>query len=105
MTRYYYWPRIIRFIKQFVRNYRSCHRAKVFREKYYGFLKSLLILERRWAYISIDFITGLSLSNDYYGRKCVNILVIIDRLIKMIKYILINGIIAKDIAKVFYLYV
>ena len=45
------------------------------------------------------------MSKDYYKKKCVNIIIITDRLIKMIKYILMDDIIVEDIAKAFYLYI
>ena len=105
MTRNYYWPGMTHSIKQFVRNCRPCHRAKASREKYHGSLKPLPIPERRWAHISIDFVVGLPLSNDYYGRKCINIMVVTDRLTKMVKYIPMDGISAEDTAKAFYLYI
>ena len=105
ITRNYYWPGIARSIKQFVRNCRPCHRAKSSREKYHGSLKPLPIPERRWAYISIDFVIGLPLSHDYYGRKCINIVVVTDRLAKMVKYTPMDGNTAENNAKAFYLHI
>ena len=105
MTRYYYWPGMTLSIKQFVRNCRLCHRTKASHEKYHGSLKPLSVPERRWAHISMDFVVSLPLSSDYYGQKCVNMLVVTDRLTKMVKYIPMDGITAEDTAKAFYLHV
>ena len=53
----------------------------------------------------MDFVIGLPLSKDYYSRECVNILIITDRLTKMIKYIPMDEITAEETAKAFYLHV
>ncbi len=50
---------------------------KAWRTRRYRFLKPLLIPDQVWSEISIDFITGLPIS-----EGCSNIVVIIDRLSK-----------------------
>ena len=103
LIRTYYWPGISNFVKQFVANCHDCARAKVSHEKYLGLLKPLPVPQRRWAHISMDFVVALPLSIDHYGQECVNILVITDRLTKMVKYIPMDGITAEDTARAFYL--
>ena len=104
-SRYYYWPGIIDDVKRFVKNCYGCRRSKNFRDKYHGTLKLFPVPDRRWSHISIDFIVGLPVSRDLWGRDCINIMVVIDRLSKMVKCIFMDGIIAKDVAKAFYIHV
>src|SRR6267142_6510238 len=51
----YYWPRIVIDINRYVWNCNDCYRSIILRDKTLGLLKPLLILERPWQYISIDF--------------------------------------------------
>ncbi len=44
------------------------------------------ILTHRWKDLSIDFVTGLSISADWKGDSYDSILVIVDRLTKMVHY-------------------
>jgi hypothetical protein len=77
LMRQFFWPGMAQAVRQFVRNCDSCGRNKVWRDRRQGFLKPLLVLNRIWREISIDFITKLSLSNG-----CTDLLVITDRLSK-----------------------
>ena len=88
-----------------MRNCRRCSRSKASREKYHGALKPLLVPDRRWTYISLDFVVNFLVSWDFRGYKYINILVVADRLSKQVYYIAINGITAKDTARAFYDYV
>ena len=75
----YTWPDMTQDVRRFVRNYNTCGKSKIWREKKYGLLKPLLILERIWSELSVDFITGLTPSKD-----CISIMVVTDRLSKSI---------------------
>ena len=105
LSRYYYWPGIIDDVKRFVKNCYGCRRSKNSRDKYHGALKPLPVPDRRWSHISIDFIVDLPVNRDLWGRDCINIMVIVDRLSKMVKCILMDGITVKDAAKAFYIHI
>ena len=105
LSRYYYWPGIIDDVKRFVKNCYGCRRSKNSRDKYHGALKPLPVPDRRWSHISIDFIVDLPVNRDLWGRDCINIMVVVDRLSKMVKCILMDGITAKDAAKAFYTHI
>ena len=104
-SRYYYWLGIINDVKRFVKNCYGCRKNKNSRDKYHGVLKPLPVPDRRWSHISIDFIVDLPVNRDLWGRDCINIMVIINRLSKMVKCILMDGITAKDAAKAFYTHI
>ena len=105
LSRYYYWPGIINDVKRFVRNCYGCRKNKNSRDKYHGALKPLPIPDKRWSHISIDFIVDLPVNKDLWGKNCINIMVIINRLNKMVKCIPMDGITAKDAAKAFYIHI
>ena len=52
---YYYWPGLVTDINRYIWNYNSCCRSIIPWDKTPGLLKLLLILERPWQHISIDF--------------------------------------------------
>ena len=60
--------------------------SKAFRYKPYRDLQSLLVLTHRWKDLLIDFVTGLPISTDWKGDSYDSILVIVDRLTKMVHY-------------------
>ena len=53
----------------------------------------------------MDFVVALPSSEDYFGRQCSNILVVVDRLTKRKVYIPIDSITAEDTALAFYTFV
>ena len=59
-------------INRYIRNYNNCRRFIILRDKTPGLLKPLLILERPWQYIFIDF---YKLPIDYNGYNMAMILV------------------------------
>ncbi|HEX8609391.1 MAG TPA: reverse transcriptase domain-containing protein [Pedobacter sp.] len=83
--RRYWWPTMHRTIKRYVENCEMCQRVKPTRHQPYGLLKPLEPPEKRWDDISMDFITGLPLSEGYDA-----ILVVVDHLSKMAHYIPCN---------------
>ena len=104
-NRYYYWPRIINDVKRFIQNCYGCRRSKNFRDKYLGALKPFPVPDKGWSHISIDFIVDLPVNRDLWGRKYINIMVIIDKLSKMVKCIFMDGITVKNAAKAFYTHI
>ena len=78
-------------------------KKKTSKNKYHGALKPLPVPDRRWVHISIDFIVDFPVSRDFWGKNCINIMVIMDRLSKMVKCIFMDGITAKDAARAFYI--
>ena len=84
--RKYYWPSLKRDVKSYVRGCDVCLASKAVRHKPYGDLQSLPIPTHRWKDLSMDFVTGLPLSSDWKGDSYDSILVIVDRLTKMVHY-------------------
>ena len=74
---HYTWPGFKEFVQPYCKSCTTCSRAKLKRHKPYGLLKQLLVPERPWNSISIDFIEQLPLSSGY-----TSILVVVDRLSK-----------------------
>ena len=92
LNRYYYWPCIIDDVKRFVKNCYGCKKSKTSKNKYHGTFKPLTVPDKRWIHISIDFIIDLPVSRDLWGKDCINIMVVVDRLSKMVKRIFMDGI-------------
>lgn len=86
ILRNYWWPGIHRTVGTYVRGCEACQRTKVFPAKPPGTLAPNLIPERNWSIVSVDLITQLprSLGHDA-------IVVIVDRLSKMIRLVPANG--------------
>jgi hypothetical protein len=78
----YRWSKMIKNVKQFIRNCHVCKRTKAARDKYQRLLNSLSIFDRFWTNIILDFVIELFDNRDYNV-----ILMIIDRLSKMHHYI------------------
>ena len=77
VRREYTWPRLHDFVKDFCKSCTNCYRAKTPHHRPYRSLKQLLILEKPWNSISMDFIEKLPASSGYTA-----ILVVVDRLTK-----------------------
>lgn len=82
LSREFWWPKMRDDVARYVRNCQVCQRIKPSRHSPYGHLKPLMIPQARWSSISMDFITGLPLSNGYDM-----ILVVVDRLSKMAHFV------------------
>ena len=63
-----------------------CLASKAVQHKLYGNLQSLPIPTHRWKDLSIDFVTGLPASTDWKGDNYDSILVIVNRLTKMVHF-------------------
>ena len=89
IQRKYHWVVCVEQIKTYVRTYNVCQRIKTSRHKSYKKLSFLFIFEVSWKEIFMNFIIDLFSSKR--DRIVYNlILVIIDRCIKMIKYLSVS---------------
>ena len=84
--RKYYWPSLKRDVESYVWRCDVCLTSKAVCHKPYGDLHSLPILTHRWKDLSMDFVTSLPLSADWKGNSYDLILVIVNRLTKMVHY-------------------
>ncbi len=65
VQRFYYWSDHWATIQQYIRNCHACQRSKVSRNSINELHHSLSISQKRWKDIAMNFITELSLSEDY----------------------------------------
>ena len=82
----YYWLSLRKDIEAYVKGCDVCLGLKAVRHKLYGDLQSLPVPTHRWKNLSMDFVTGLSISNNWKDDCYDSILVIVDRLTKMVHY-------------------
>ena len=85
--RKYYWLSLRKDVENYVRGCNVCLASKAVRHKPYGDLQSLLVPTHRWKNLSMDFMTGLPLSADWKGDSYDSILIIVDRLTKIVHYV------------------
>ena len=90
IARKYYWPTLRRDVKDYVRGCDICLASKAVRYKPYDNLQFLPICTHYWKNLSIDFVTSLPILTDWKGDTYDSILVIVDRLTKMVYYKLVN---------------
>ncbi len=83
VQRFYYWSDHRATIQQYIQNCHACQRSKASRNSINKLHHSLSISQKRWKDIAMNFITELSLSEDYNV-----ICTIICRLIKERHYVL-----------------
>ena len=86
IARKYYWPTLRQDVEAYVKGCDVCLASKAVRHKPYGDLQALPIPTHRWKDLSMDFVTGLPVSTDWKGKSYDLILVIVDRLTKMVHY-------------------
>ncbi len=82
VQRFYYWSDYRATIRWYIRNCHACQRSKISRDSINKLHHSLSISQKRWKDIAMNFITELSLSEDYNV-----ICTIIYRLIKERHYV------------------
>ena len=75
---------------RYIKSYYTYKRFKLYREGKQGLLKPLLIPDRYWQDISVDFITPLPVYSRF-GRRFEYIIIIVDRLLKKKKFISIDS--------------
>ena len=86
IARKYYWPSLRADVEAYVKGCDVCLASKAVRHKLHGDLQSLPIPTHQWKDLSMDFVTGLPVSADWKGDSYDSILVIVDRLTKMVHY-------------------
>ena len=84
--RKYYWPSLRKNIEAYVKGCDIFLDSMAVRHKPYGDLQSLPIPTYWWKDLSINFVTRLPISTDWKGESYASILVIVDRLTKMVHY-------------------
>jgi len=82
VTRNFWWPRVTTEVKRYVEEYDLCQRNKNRTEPPAGKLIPNKAPDKPWAHITADFIVKLPLSRGYNS-----ILVVCDRLTKMVHFI------------------
>jgi len=82
VTRNFWWPGVMKEVKQYVEGCDSCQRNKNHTEQPVGKLMPNSIPEKPWTHISADFITKLPIAQGYNS-----ILVVVDRLTKIVHFI------------------
>ena len=97
VTQNFWWPEVTREVKQYIEGCDSCQRNKNRIEQPAGKLMPNSIPEKPWMHISADFITKLPIAQGYDL-----ILVIVDRLTKMVHFISITEkTLAEGLARLF----
>ena len=86
VARKYYWLTLCHDVEDYVKGCNVYLALKTVQHKPYGDLQSLPIFTHRWKDLSIDFITGLPILTDWKRDSYDLILVIVDRLTKMVHY-------------------
>ena len=80
VARWFYWPNLAHDVQTFVKNCPVCQVSKSGKEKIQGLLQPLPVPPRPWYSVSVDFITGLPLTNRGHDA----ILTITDRLTRLV---------------------
>ncbi|MCO5575542.1 hypothetical protein L7F22_029343 [Adiantum nelumboides] len=91
VERYFYWPRLKKDVKEFVRSCLVCQKVKFDRHKAQGFLQPLPIPTRLWESIAMDFIFDLPRTQSHDG-----IWTIIDRFSKQARFIPVKRTVKPD---------
>ena len=86
VTRKYHWPTLRHDVETYVKGCDVCLASKAMQHKPYRDLQSLLVHTYRWKNLSTDFVTGLPISTNWKSESYNSILVIVDRLTKMVHY-------------------
>ena len=82
----YFWPSLRHNFKAYVKGCDVSLASKTVRHKPYGNLQSLPVLTHWWKNLSSDFVIRLPISTDWKWDNYDSILVIVDRLTKMVHY-------------------
>ena len=86
VARKYYWPTLCYDVDNYIKGCDVCLASKAVQNKPYNTLQSLLVFIHCWKDLSIDFVTGLPILTDWKGDSYDSILVIVNRLTKMVHY-------------------
>ncbi len=86
IARKYYWPTVQRDVKAYVKGCDVCLTSKAVCHKLYGDLQLLSVPTHRWKDLSMDFVTDLPILANWKDDSYDLMLVIIDRLTKIVHY-------------------
>ena len=86
IARKYYWLMLRQDVEAYVKGCDICLAFKVVWHKPYENLQALQVLTHRWKDLSIDFMTKLPVLSDWKGKSYNSILVIVNKLTKMVHY-------------------
>ena len=101
IQRKYFWSKLARDVGEHVISCSVCAMIKSSRHKSYDKLTSLSTPTHKWKDILLDFVTGLPPFKDWRGHIYDSILVIVNRLTKMLYYIAVDKTLdAKQFAQV-----
>ena len=100
----YFWPGMMKSIRQFTKSCHTCRRTKAFRNAYSGSLHQLNVPDDPFKHIAIDFVVDLPPSM-MDGTEYRNILTITDRLTKLRHYVPCTDMDSISTAKLFYRHV
>jgi hypothetical protein len=85
LKRNHRWSKIIRNVKQYIRNCYICKKFEIARDKYNELLNSLSMFDQSWTNIILNLVTKLFDSRNYNA-----IFMIVNKLSKMHHYILFD---------------
>ena len=86
LSREYYWPKKRADIEKYLQGCDICMSIKAQRHKPYSSMQALPVFTYNEKDLSMDFVTGLPKSKDWRRIEYNSILVIVDRLTKMVHY-------------------
>ena len=86
----YFWPSLRHHVEAYVKGCDVYLALKAVRHKLYGDLQSLSLSTHWWKDLLMEFVTNLPISTDWKEDSYNSILVIIDRLIKIVHYKLVK---------------
>ncbi len=86
IARKYYWPTLWQDVEAYVKGCDICLTSKAVCHKPHGDLESLPVPTHRWKDLLMDFVIGLPISADWKSDSYNSILVIVNRLTKMVYY-------------------
>ena len=81
---------MLKLTREFCESCAIYKRSKAPRHKPYGELQALPIPGFKWGDLTTDFVTGLPVSRDWNGTQYDSIIVVVDRLTKMVHYVLVT---------------
>ena len=91
VSRNYWWPDITRYVAKYVKGCDRYNRTKIYSAKPSDQLVPTVIPKGIWEIITVDLITGLPESQGYNA-----IMVVVDRLSKLIHALLTNNIVTSE---------
>jgi hypothetical protein len=99
LKRKFYWPRMQYHVQRYIASCQKCQENKNSNGHPIGLLSPLPIPNKKWEIVSMDFITSLPRTKNKYDA----IMVVVDKLTKMVHFILCTtDIDARQVARLFF---